>query len=53
MPPRSQGRNLCVDVYCGDEIAFRAQIGTTGENNGNVIKGKMIIAKHFGTRCAG
>ena len=31
------------------ELCYRTQIGTTSEHNGNVIKGKMVLAKHFGT----
>ena len=53
--PAEWERNLCCDVYiipspgAVPELCYRTQIGTTSEHNGNVIKGKMILAKHFGT----
>lgn len=48
-------RNLCCDVYivpvpgAVPELCYRTQIGTTSEQNANVIKGKIVLAKHFGT----
>ena len=31
------------------ELCYRTQIGTTGEFNGNVIKGKMVLAQKYRT----
>jgi uncharacterized protein (UPF0303 family) len=45
---REWGVNLAVDVHIGDELAFRAQLGTTGQANADVIAGKRLVVKHFG-----
>ena len=39
--------DLMVDVHIGDELAFRAQTGSTGQKNADVIVGKRAIATHF------
>jgi uncharacterized protein (UPF0303 family) len=45
---RDWGVNLAVDVHIGEELAFRAQLGTTGQPNADVIVGKRLVVKHFG-----
>ena len=45
---REWGVNLSVDVHIGDELAYRAQLGTTGQGNADVIVGKRLVVKHFG-----
>jgi len=45
---REWERNLAVDVHIGDELAYRAQLGTTGQKNADVIEGKILVAKKFG-----
>jgi len=40
--------NLAIDVHIGDELAYRAQLGTTGQGNADVIAGKRLTVKHFG-----
>jgi uncharacterized protein (UPF0303 family) len=45
---RSWNRDLAVDVRVGDELAYRAQIRSTGKGNAEVIKGKILVAKKFG-----
>jgi uncharacterized protein (UPF0303 family) len=45
---REWERNLAVDVHIGDELAFRTQLGTTGQGNANVIEGKILVVKRFG-----
>lgn len=45
---REWGRNLAVDVYVGSELAYRAQTGSTGQKNADVILGKILVATHFG-----
>jgi uncharacterized protein (UPF0303 family) len=40
--------NLAVDVHIGDELAYRAQLGTTGQGNADVIAGKRLVVKRFG-----
>lgn len=45
---REWERNLAVDIYIGDELAYRAQLGSTGQGNANVIQGKILVAKKFG-----
>lgn len=40
--------NLAVDIHIGDELAFRAQFGTTGQDNADVIEGKIRVVKRFG-----
>jgi uncharacterized protein (UPF0303 family) len=45
---REWDRNLAVDVHIGDELAFRAQLGSTGQGNANVIQGKILVMKKFG-----
>lgn len=45
---REWKRNLAVDIHVGDELAFRAQLGTTGQKNADVVQGKILVAKKFG-----
>jgi uncharacterized protein (UPF0303 family) len=45
---REWGVNLAVEVHIGDELAYRAQLGTTGQANADVIAGKRLVVKHFG-----
>lgn len=40
--------NLAVDIHIGEELAFRAQFGTTGQDNADVIEGKIRVVKRFG-----
>ncbi|WP_405926767.1 heme-binding protein [Streptomyces sp. NBC_00035] len=42
------GVNLCVDVHIGDELAYRAQLGTTGQFNADVIRRKILTVNKFG-----
>ena len=44
---REWGRDLAVDVHIGDELAYRAQLGSTGQGNADVIKGKILVTKRF------
>jgi uncharacterized protein (UPF0303 family) len=45
---REWDRNLAVDIHIGDELAYRAQLGTTGQGNANVVQGKILVMKKFG-----
>lgn len=45
---REWERNLAVDIHIGDELAYRAQLGTTGQKNADVVQGKILVAKKFG-----
>ena len=45
---REWEKDLAVDIHIGDELAFRAQLGTTGQGNADTIAGKIRVAKHFG-----
>jgi uncharacterized protein (UPF0303 family) len=45
---REWERNLSVDVHIGEELAYRAQLGTTGQRNADVIQGKIRVVKKFG-----
>jgi uncharacterized protein (UPF0303 family) len=45
---REWGRDLAVDVHIGDELAYRAQLGSTGQANADVIQGKILVTKRFG-----
>jgi uncharacterized protein (UPF0303 family) len=45
---REWERNLAVDVHIGDELAYRAQLGSTGQGNADIIQGKILVAKRFG-----
>src|SRR3954454_4809476 len=45
---REWQKDLAVDIYIGDELAFRAQTGSTGQANADTIAGKIRVAKHFG-----
>lgn len=45
---RERDANLCVQVLNGDEVAFRANLKTTGAQNDPWLAGKAAVAKHFG-----
>ncbi len=45
---REWGVNLAVDVHIGEELAYRAQLGTTGQGNADVIVGKRLVVTRFG-----
>ena len=45
---RDWGVSLAVDVHIGDELAYRAQLGRTGQGNADTIAGKRLVVKHFG-----
>lgn len=45
---REWGLNLAVEVHIGDELAYRAQLGTTGQGNADVIVGKRLVVAKFG-----
>jgi uncharacterized protein (UPF0303 family) len=45
---REWGRDLAVDVHIGDELAYRAQLGSTGQGNADVMQGKILVTKRFG-----
>jgi uncharacterized protein (UPF0303 family) len=45
---REWERNLAVDIHIGDELAYRAQLGRTGQGNADVIQGKILVVKKFG-----
>lgn len=45
---REWERDLAVDVRVGDELAFRAQIGSTGQGNADIMARKIVTARHFG-----
>ncbi|WP_210481589.1 heme-binding protein [Naasia sp. SYSU D00948] len=40
--------DLAVDIHIGDELAFRAQFGSTGQGNADTMAGKRLTALHFG-----
>lgn len=45
---REWEKDLAVDIYIGDELAYRAQLGSTGQGNADTIRGKNLVAKKFG-----
>lgn len=45
---REWGVDLAVDVHIGDELAFRAQLGTTGQGNADIMARKRLVVQHFG-----
>jgi len=45
---REWERDLAVDIHIGDELAFRTQLGSTGQGNADTIEGKILVAKKFG-----
>lgn len=44
---RERELDLAVDVHLGEQLVFRAQLGTTGQKNADVIVGKRLVAKRF------
>ena len=45
---REWGRDLAVEVRVGDELAFRAQLGGTGEQNARAIASKVVTVTALG-----
>ena len=45
---REWQKDLAVDIHIGDELAFRAQTGSTGQGNADTMAGKIRVVKHFG-----
>lgn len=45
---REWNRNLAIEVRVGAELAFRAQLGTTGEENAAAISGKVATVTALG-----
>ncbi len=45
---REWGLSLAVDIHIGDELAYRAQLGRTGQENADAIAGKILVARRFG-----
>ena len=45
---REWGRDLAIEVRVGTELAFRAQLGTTGEENAAAISGKVAAVTALG-----
>jgi uncharacterized protein (UPF0303 family) len=45
---REWERDLAVEVRVGSELAFRAQLGTTGEENAGAIAGKVATVTALG-----
>ncbi|MES2171267.1 MAG: heme-binding protein [Actinomycetota bacterium] len=44
---RERNANLCVQVVVGEDVAFRANLGTTGSKNDEWLAGKAAVARHF------
>jgi uncharacterized protein (UPF0303 family) len=44
---RERGLNLAIDVHVGAELAFRAQLGSTGQRNADTIAGKRLVVEKF------
>jgi uncharacterized protein (UPF0303 family) len=45
---REWNRDLAIEVRVGSELAFRAQLGTTGEENAAAISGKVATVTALG-----
>ncbi len=45
---REWERDLAVEVRVGEELAFRAQLGTTGEENAGAIAAKVVTVTALG-----
>ncbi len=45
---RERGLNLAIEVHIGDDLVYRAQLGTTGQHNADVIAGKRLVVEKFG-----
>lgn len=43
------GLNLAVDVVLGDDLVYRAKVGTTGPGNDKWLANKRAVAVFFGT----
>lgn len=46
---RERALNLAVDIVLGNDLVFRAKLGTTGEENNLWLAGKASVARMFGT----
>jgi uncharacterized protein (UPF0303 family) len=42
------GVNLAVDIVIGDDLVYRAKLGTTNKGNDQWLAGKAAVATHFG-----
>ena len=42
-----RGRNLAVDIVVGDDLVYRAKLGTTGAGNDPWLAGKAVTARAF------
>ncbi|EAR24078.1 hypothetical protein A20C1_02399 [marine actinobacterium PHSC20C1] len=40
--------NLAVDIVLGDDLVFRAKLGSSGPDNNPWLAGKAAAARHFG-----
>lgn len=45
---REWGVNLAVDIVIGEDLVYRAKLGTTGKGNDEWLAGKAAVARHFG-----
>lgn len=45
---RERGANLAVEVVVRGDLAFRARLGTTGPANDEWLRGKALVALHYG-----
>lgn len=46
---RERQLNLAVDIVLGDDLVFRAKLGSTGMENNLWLAGKAAVARMFGT----
>ena len=45
---REWGVSLAVDIVIGDDLLFRAKLGSTGAGNNPWLAGKAAVATHYG-----
>jgi uncharacterized protein (UPF0303 family) len=45
---REKGLNLAVDIVIGDDLVYRAKLGSTGPGNDEWLAGKAAVARRFG-----
>lgn len=45
---KETGANLAVDIRIGDDLVFRAKLGTTGAGNNPWLEGKHVVVTHHG-----
>jgi uncharacterized protein (UPF0303 family) len=43
-----RGLNLAVDIVIGDDLVYRAKLGSTSKGNDQWLAGKAAVARHFG-----